>query len=576
MQITAVKSTRKSLTQTAFVLNEWGSYSNVSLTLNLTNPAKLRVAVISKKNDKIELIRDFGYVNYPAGDNLLIIGNTSGMLGINLHFEDELKFIDRDEGYKSTADINKSYASIYVNYTEKTSSPQYDTILEANVIAINAIYLGNNPDEIVIVNSIPYKWRGSGYFPALTPESPNVGYYRVRWFDYRGNIIAQQWAASGETLENPTAPKIDGLTFHSWSTSASNINSNVDIIAVYLPSDGKQTIFVEASPNFGVSSNINEASAPYIGMLPNINIVKSDSSELTIDWGDGTTAICSEQGAIRIFKNEPYVEKGAYVIKLHISNGEGTFTIGLGTPEYPLIENVSVTEYWANDSVTDISNGAFSGIAFRTMKYTTGFSSTINIGNFAFQNCYALKAITIPLAASIGVSAFQNNNSLILVSLPMVNYIDFYAFQNCHSLTSISFPLTLSMPLYTFESCYSLDYIVFSNLKQTSAFTFQYCQSLKIVHLPSIISLDTGTFQYCYSMTSIIIGPDCRYIGPVSMNSLRNLISLRIEAITPPEIYDNSLIDYDPRLIIYVPNESIEAYKNATNWSTYASRFVGF
>lgn len=116
MQILAIPSTRTSPLQTTFVLNEWDSCSDLNLTLNLTAPAKLRISVISKKNDNISIVKDFGFVNYPEGDTDLSIGETSGMIGINLHFDDELVFVSRAEGYKSTADMNKSYATVYVNY----------------------------------------------------------------------------------------------------------------------------------------------------------------------------------------------------------------------------------------------------------------------------------------------------------------------------------------------------------------------------------------------------------------------------------------------------------------------------
>lgn len=83
------------------------------------------------------MVKDFGFVNYPKGDSNLSIGETSGMIGINLHFDDELVFVGREEGYASTADMNKSNATVYVNYALSQ---------EGNIIAVTNLpgstYLG--------------------------------------------------------------------------------------------------------------------------------------------------------------------------------------------------------------------------------------------------------------------------------------------------------------------------------------------------------------------------------------------------------------------------------------------------
>jgi hypothetical protein len=46
------------------------------------------------------------------------------------------------------------------------------------------------------------------------------------------------------------------------------------------------------------------------------------------------------------------------------------------------------------------------------------------------------------------------------------------------------------------------------------------------------------------------------------------LTSITCEAITPPEL--GSYNDLSTVTVVYVPSESVEAYKNATNWSYYS------
>jgi hypothetical protein len=50
------------------------------------------------------------------------------------------------------------------------------------------------------------------------------------------------------------------------------------------------------------------------------------------------------------------------------------------------------------------------------------------------------------------------------------------------------------------------------------------------------------------------------------------LTSVTCEAITPPTLNGTSVFDYTNNCTIYVPSQSVETYKTATNWTEYASR----
>ena len=50
------------------------------------------------------------------------------------------------------------------------------------------------------------------------------------------------------------------------------------------------------------------------------------------------------------------------------------------------------------------------------------------------------------------------------------------------------------------------------------------------------------------------------------------LTNVTVEAITPPSLGHSVFLDTSSSLVIYVPAESVEAYKTATNWSDYASK----
>ena len=56
-----------------------------------------------------------------------------------------------------------------------------------------------------------------------------------------------------------------------------------------------------------------------------------------------------------------------------------------------------------------------------------------------------------------------------------------------------------------------------------------------------------------------------------------SLTSVYCEAITPPSLGDSYVFNRNGSgRKIYVPTESVDAYKSATNWSEYASAIVGY
>ena len=102
---------------------------------------------------------------------------------------------------------------------------------------------------------------------------------------------------------------------------------------------------------------------------------------------------------------------------------------------------------------------------------------------------------------------------------------------------------------------------------------FNSCGNLTSVNIPNSVTSIGGTaFNDCTSLTSIDIPSGVTSIGGGAFNSCRNLTSVTVNATTPPTMSVNNAFDNTNNCPIYVPSASIDAYKSATNWSTYASR----
>lgn len=292
---------------------------------------------------------------------------------------------------------------------------------------------------------------GTGTTSGLTtpPDIPSGGVpspqtpYLVRWLDYKGNVVRQQYAAAGQSFSNPAAPIFSGLDFWGWSGSSANIQSDIDIVGVWTPTDGKRTLFVEASA--------------LVGLTPVLKVVKSDTSTLTVDWGDGTTSTSSASGNVTITKDAPYVA-GSYQIKTYISSGDGTFSGGHGTSGNPMLAGVAVTEYWAAPDVVSVAAYAFNGTSFRTMAYATGFSACTSFGANAAQACYSLVSLSLPACTSFGAYAAQYCRNLTDMLIgPNCTAIDALCLDSCRELRTLRVEATIPPTLASAASIADFD-----------------------------------------------------------------------------------------------------------------------
>lgn len=175
------------------------------------------------------------------------------------------------------------------------------------------------------------------------------------------------------------------------------------------------------------------------------------------------------------------------------------------------------------------------------------------IGQFAFQNCSSLSSVTIPNnITSMSSYSFSNCSSLEKINIPdSVTSIGSFAFQNCSGLTSCT---------------------IGNGLTSIGSFAFARCSSLTSLAIGSgVTSIGSGAFDYCRSLTSVTIPNSVTSIGLSAFLDCTSLTSITVNAVTPPTL-GNSVFSNTNNCPIYVPSGSVDAYKAASGWSSYASR----
>ena len=112
-----------------------------------------------------------------------------------------------------------------------------------------------------------------------------------------------------------------------------------------------------------------------------------------------------------------------------------------------------------------------------------------------------------------------------------------------------------------------------NNIDKIPSRCFYDCFSLTSITIPySVTEISYDAFYSCSKLKNISIPSNVTSIGDRALQNCSGLTSITVEATTPPTLSADSVFEGTNNCPIYVPSQSVDAYKSATNWSTYASR----
>ena len=323
-------------------------------------------------------------------------------------------------------------------------------------------------------------------------------------------------------------------------------------------------------------------------------------TSVNADWITISGSTCGTEYCTLYFtvaKNNTTSEReGAITVFCNDYNLSATLTI---SQEAGIV--VPTNEIWYTSSdgevVTPCATDVFgANIVSNTYENGQGVitfdGNVTQIGEKAFNKCSSLTTITMPNSIkTIGILAFGVCSSLTNIDIPnSVTHIEERAFISCIGLTRVTLP----------ESVISIGNRAFVNCQSLEGFYGKYAsEDNRCLIIDGVLNAfaPAGLTEYTIpdgttsigqnafwwnsattgkesilesvtipnSVTEIIIG---------AFSGCRNLVKVYCKPIVPPKGDVNMFDSIDSERKIYVPMESVEAYKAL--WSEYSSEIEGY
>jgi len=379
-----------------------------------------------------------------------------------------------------------------------------------------------------------------------TGGGAGTGPIRVRFVDFDGTILKEERLEVGGSATAPPIPAHEKLIFNRWNNSFEALTRSVDVGALYDTVDDATYIKLVAGQS-GITT-----------LSFNMSLTKIDEGDMYVDVGEGTPILVTGTGV----KSIPwvYTTSGEYTIKINFS---GRYSIGSS-----LIDtNTSVLYIYAS-KYAEIRDYGFSGM---TQLKKVSIINMASASAGVFRNCRSLRAAILPdTISTIGYYQFDYCRSLEAVVIPdtTINFRG-YAFSTCTSLTSIVLPRQATGPVH-FDGCTALTDVLKSETPQD--YSFSGCRSLKEYEaLEGVSFVLNSAFSACFSLRKVILPSSLTSIGSGAFSECEALKALIVLATTPPTAPTNLVHSLSKLLKIYVPDDSVSAYKDATNWNLFGA-----
>lgn len=192
--------------------------------------------------------------------------------------------------------------------------------------------------------------------------------------------------------------------------------------------------------------------------------------------------------------------------------------------------------------------------------------------------------------------AFANNGNVVTANLTEVTNIGAYAFQGCTKLTTFDFSSAKSIGSYAFQGCSTLGpNISLPNCTDLKDRVFTNCSSIVSFSAPKVTVFYHSALSNCDSLASVLL-PLVTTLNDWCMSANPMLKELTLPSVTKMTRYALARGGLEKLVLpgttlctiagdtlqstpiekgtgyVYVPDDMLESYRAATNWSNIANQ----
>lgn len=275
------------------------------------------------------------------------------------------------------------------------------------------------------------------------------------------------------------------------------------------------------------------------------------------------------------------VESGVYTVN---DIAEGAF---MANRKITSITLPSTIQTVGTDAFRNVSNlktlkiadlTAWCGITFANGNanplYNVFPTSTSKWGKVYFNGEEVTGELVIPEGVEVIGRSFYGFKSLTSVSLPAsLTGIGDQAFASCIGLTEVTIPANVETVGSLFYGCENLKKVTFEGNALTSlGGSFNGCKALEEVNIPEgVKSIGGMCFYSCKSLKTLSFPSTLESLGLMALDGCSGLESLECLAIVPPTAGMWAFDDINTEIPVYVPESSIESYKEAEEWKDFTN-----
>jgi hypothetical protein len=245
--------------------------------------------------------------------------------------------------------------------------------------------------------------------------------------------------------------------------------------------------------------------------------------------------------------------------------------------------------------VKNIGAGAFSGCTVRLINtegvesYSGAFggdkvSGVVNMPNLkgtcgSFNGTNITHVLSLGQAISLGTVAFGRCKNIVKLILPaslevigQQAFIDTPLKNTEHNIADIIKNVKETKYEAFVRSGVYIEDLRLDSLETMGGNDFDSCDIRKVSNTGKVSSIGKQSFYNNPNLSEVNISEHVTQIGNNAFSRCSSLKTVILNPVVPPSIGTTIFSNTHADLTIYVPDASVEAYKTASNWSTYTDR----